>query len=188
VQDLREPAATGTGAPPPVQPPPPRRAPVDVSRAESPVVSPVAIKKPRSRSLRLFLIWLAAAAGIVLIIFVITKFLLNGDGRDVNAMLRDASEETNRQCPMLVDRETRLDSTRILPGRTFQYNYTLIRTEAKAVDKQEFIERMEPAILDNVRKNPKLAWQRDNQVTMEYVYFDRTGRFLFNIRVTPKDY
>jgi hypothetical protein len=141
--------------------------------------------KPR-RSLKKLYIIIGSALLLVLLLLAANKYF--GAEPGFNELLEQVSKDMNRSCPMMVDRETRLDSTVVLPGRVFQYNYTLIRTEASSTDKKAFIERMEPGIFRNVRENPKLALQRENKVTMEYVYYDRNGKYLFNIRVKPEDY
>jgi hypothetical protein len=141
--------------------------------------------KPR-RSLKKLYIIIGSALLLMLLLLAANKYF--GAEPGFNELLEQVSKDMNRSCPMMVDRETRLDSTVVLPGRVFQYNYTLIRTDASSTDKKVFIERMEPGIFRNVRENPKLALQRENKVTMEYVYYDRNGKYLFNIRVKPEDY
>jgi hypothetical protein len=107
---------------------------------------------------------------------------------DFNELLLEYSAQMNRQCPLYVDRETRLDSTVVLPGRVFQYNYTLVRTAGEQVDKRMMSDQLEAGIFANVRNNPAMSLQRDNEVTMEYVYYDKDGKYMFNIRVRPQDY
>jgi len=41
-------------------------------------------------------------------------------------VMMKAASELNKTCPIMVDKETRLDNAVSLPGQIFQYNYTLV--------------------------------------------------------------
>ena len=51
------------------------------------------------------------------------------------AMIKIAAE-LNKETPMMVDAETRLDNVIVLPGNVFQYNYTILTAEVENVDLQ----------------------------------------------------
>lgn len=38
--------------------------------------------------------------------------------------LRESANELNKNCPVMIDSETRLDNTIVIDAKTFQYNYT----------------------------------------------------------------
>ncbi|GBL36100.1 hypothetical protein EMGBS15_16950 [Filimonas sp.] len=44
----------------------------------------------------------------------------------VDAELVAAAKELNKSCPMMIDKETRLESAEALPNNEFKYNYTLL--------------------------------------------------------------
>jgi len=103
------------------------------------------------------------------------------------AML-EAADEINKSCPMMVDKETRLDNAAALPDNVFQYNYTLINANKSDIDIEDFTNYMEPIIVNNVKTNPDLKIYRENKVTMSYYYKDKNSLFLTKIVVTPDKY
>ena len=106
----------------------------------------------------------------------------------VEKILTKAANDMNKTCPTMVDRETRLDNTIVLPGKIFQYNYTFIHWTKDSLDFARLQNEMEPAILNGVKTNPDLKVYRDHNVTMAYNYADMKGVFLFKIMITPEKY
>lgn len=104
-----------------------------------------------------------------------------------NAMMEVASE-INAVCPLMVDKDTRLDNALALPDNTFQYNYTLIHMEISQIDIEDLTNYLEKTIVNNVRTNPDLQIFRDNQTTMAYYYRDKNGVFMTKIEVAPEEY
>lgn len=102
--------------------------------------------------------------------------------------LMNAASELNETCPIMVDQETRLDNAITLPGKIFQYNYTLINFEKDSIDINLFEDHMKPLILNNVKTNPDLKEFRENMVTMAYSYRDKNGIFILKISIDPKQY
>ncbi len=126
-----------------------------------------------------------------ILILAFTAFMLiqckSGTPVFDEALVKTASE-LNSNCPMMVDQETRLDNAVALPGKVFQYNYTLVNILKDSLDVPAFEEAMRPMILGNVKTNPDLQQFRDNGVTMAYYYKDRAGTFLSRITIAPDDY
>jgi len=102
-------------------------------------------------------------------------------------MMKTASM-INESCPIMVDSETRLDNAIALPSMVFQYNYTLVNMEKETVDTIMLKNYLEPNIINFVRTNPDMKFQRDNKVTINYYYKDKNGNYLFTISVTPEQY
>ena len=99
-----------------------------------------------------------------------------------------AASEINKTCPVMVDRDTRLDNAVALPGNILQYNYTLINLDKSEVNVDTVNKYVAPGIINNVRTNPELKVYRDNKVTMDYAYRDKNGVFVLKISVTPDMY
>ena len=118
--------------------------------------------------------------------FLVQQFLLKSPNLD-KVMMKTASE-INETCPIMIDRETRLDNTIVLPSNVFQYNYTLINLEKETVDIDLLKNSLEPNITNFVRTNPGMKIQRENKVTINYYYKDKDGNYLFTISVTPNQY
>ena len=98
------------------------------------------------------------------------------------------ANEMNKSCPMMVDAETRLDKI-TLPSKTvFQYNYTLINYEKTEIDTVKIKSNLEQNIIRLTKTNPQMQYQRENNVTMNYIYNDKNGDYLMSIIITPELY
>ena len=98
------------------------------------------------------------------------------------------ANEMNKSCPMMVDEETRLDKV-TLPSKTvFQYNYTLINYEKTEIDTVKIKSNLEQNIIQLIKTNPQMEYQRQNNVTMNYIYNDKNGDYLMSIIITPELY
>ncbi len=97
------------------------------------------------------------------------------------------ANEMNEICPMMVDNVTRLDNVINLPGNIFQYNYTLalVKDSINIVELKDYIE---PNIINGVKTQPQMKILRDNKVTVNYNYKDKSGEYLFTISVKPDQY
>jgi hypothetical protein len=102
--------------------------------------------------------------------------------------LEKAAALLNKKCPMLVDEETRLDNTLALPGKVFQYNFTLVNMVIDSINIPAFEENMKPLIISGIKTNPQLKAYRNKQVTLTYCYSDKNGKLIYNISVTPEMY
>ena len=45
-----------------------------------------------------------------------------------------------------------------------------------------------PNIIENVKNSPDLKFYRDNNITLDYKYYDKNGKFALEISVTPEIY
>ena len=98
------------------------------------------------------------------------------------------ANEMNKSCPMMVDEKTRLDKV-TLPSKTvFQYNYTLINYEKTEIDTVKIKSSLEQNIIRLTKTNPQMQYQRENNVTMNYIYNDKNGDYLMSIIITPELY
>ncbi len=104
-----------------------------------------------------------------------------------NVMMKVASE-VNKNCPVMVDAETRLDNAISLPKNIFQYNYTLLTLEKDKIDTTAIKAYLEPTITNTVKSNPDMKYMRDNKITINYYYKDKEGNYLFSISVPPAKY
>ena len=124
-------------------------------------------------------------AGIV-VSFLIKQLFFATPSND--KILIQVANKLNEQCPVMIDRETRLDNVIALPDNTFAYNYTLVNMVKDSIDLKVFEDYMHPMILNNVRTHPDLKFFRDNKVTMVYNYRDKNGVFITKISIPPKEY
>ena len=105
-----------------------------------------------------------------------------------NKAMTKIAAEINKESPMMVDADTRLDNVIVLPGNVFQYNYTIINADVEDVDVQVLKDYLEPIITNAVSTDPQMQYQRDYKTTMNYNYKDMNGRHMFLISVTPDKY
>ncbi len=95
--------------------------------------------------------------------------------------------ELNKSLPMMIDNETLLQNTITLPEKILQYNYILINVDKDTdLDTLEAKNRLEPPIINNYQTNPQMQYMRDNKVTLNYCYKDKSGNYLFMISVKPE--
>lgn len=122
----------------------------------------------------------------VLCFFAVQQLFFDAPG--YNKELMKIASELNESCPIMVDSETRLDNSVTLPGDIFQYNYTLVNMEKATTDTLGMRNYLEPAILNLVKTNPQMEYQREHNITVNYFYKDKNGEFLLLISVTPDKY
>jgi hypothetical protein len=103
------------------------------------------------------------------------------------ALMRFASEY-NKNCPIFVDKDTRLDNIITFPGKKIQYNYTLVNVNADYFNYSELKANLEPVIAANVRTSPEMKWLREKKTVFIYSYKDKNGVFMFKINITPDIY
>ena len=98
------------------------------------------------------------------------------------------ANELNKKAPIIVDKDTRFDNVNALLDKTVQYNYTLINYLKKDIDINQLKINLRLPILNYIKTNPDLKLFTDNKVTMEYVYKDKVGVFLFKLQFKYDDY
>jgi hypothetical protein len=99
-----------------------------------------------------------------------------------------AANEVNKECPVMVDAETRLDNALARRGNGFQYNYTLINYKAEDLDTNDLRASIEPGIINSYKTLPDLKVFRDSKTTMYYLYRDMEGKYLMQLVITPEMY
>lgn len=117
-------------------------------------------------------------------------FVLSSCQQAKQKVFEIASHEVNKQCPMIIDEMTRMDSTSYTGGdNTFTYYYTLTGAADDpniAEDTQKHLTETLPGI---IKKTEDLKLYREMDVTMSYIYLsDKTHDELFRVKITPDMY
>lgn len=86
----------------------------------------------------------------------------------------ETSRQINRQLPMMVDQETRLDTTVVL-NREFYYKYTLINYKGNDVDKSRLYEWAESALKASFCDNDNIKKVLRVGVKFNYIYYGKDG-------------
>jgi ribosomal protein L37E len=129
---------------------------------------------------------------LIIVVFVVIsanlvpKLFSKTDLIDKEAM--KTASEINKNCPIMIDAETRLDNTMAFPNNIFQYYYTLVKIGKDNADTLQLKNYIEPVLLNLVKTNPQMQYQRDHKWTLIYQYKDKTGLYLFSVNITPEMY
>jgi len=126
-------------------------------------------------------------AGVTIIALALMQYFFS-QSPSVDEMMVKAASEFNKTCPMMVDQITRMDNAVALPGRVFQYNFTMINMDVASIEIEELKKNLEPVIINTVKTNPELKLFRDKEITMVYYYRDSNGNYMFKISVGPNQY
>ncbi len=106
----------------------------------------------------------------------------------VDTAIMEAASEINKSCPIMVDKDTRLDNVLAMPNNSLQYNYTLVNFEDNTIEVDELTDYLRPLIVNNIKTNPDMKWYKDNKVTFLYNYKDMKGVFILKLKVIPDEY
>lgn len=98
------------------------------------------------------------------------------------------SEEINKTCPIVMDKETRLDKTSTVGGNIFQYHYTLTNLEKGRFDEADLKAYLNESILNSIRESEDLQYFKDRGTTLVYYYSDRYQQELFTLTFTKEEY
>lgn len=138
------------------------------------------------KTILIFFIVIATAIGSIFGKLIIKSFFENEIS--IHDQLMYAANEINTICPIMADRETRLDNAVALPNSIFQYNYTFVNLSKAFIDVKNVKSKMSFNLLNSIKTNPEMKFFRDNNVILVYSYNDKNGRFVFSFEFDPKDY
>ena len=101
----------------------------------------------------------------------------NNKPENFQQVLIATSQKINEMCPMVVDKDTRLDNTVVLSNKKIQYNYTIINNVAEDFDSEYLNNEFVPNLITQVKTNPGLKLFRENDVTFSYYYKIKQKRY-----------
>ncbi|MCP3943620.1 MAG: hypothetical protein GY710_19375 [Desulfobacteraceae bacterium] len=131
--------------------------------------------------------------GIVIVIFAafIGSYVANhflNKGSSFDSTLMEVSASVNKQCPIAIDKETRLDTTIAGPEKSFTYFYTLVNYQKEELDSKTLTENLKPNLINNIKTNKDMKPFKENKVKITYVYKDKVGNEVMRILIKPNDY
>ncbi len=114
---------------------------------------------------------------------VITTQLLSK--KDIGNELVKMSEEINKNCPVMVDEATRLDSVSVVDSKSVQYNYSVmtINKDSLTVDLEEvkaFLKNNSQSNLDTIKQ---MELYREKKIPLNYHYNDKNGKYLLDFTI-----
>ncbi|MCL2649445.1 MAG: hypothetical protein FWD60_00280 [Candidatus Azobacteroides sp.] len=120
------------------------------------------------------------------LIISISYFSSCSKGAIVDKLVEKMATEVNKQCPMAVDSETRLDSVTHPAQHTLAYFYTLLNIEKDSLTFDQKV--LDENLTQAVKANKQLEALRKLNVSFRYVYFDKNSDPAFKIEITPEMY
>lgn len=101
--------------------------------------------------------------------------------------LRQASDRVNRQLPMMIDRDTRADSTITGPGKKWTYLYTLVSLDSAEVTEQQLKETLASNLKNGVCTAKETRFFSDNGVTIVYKFRGKDGGMIGDVTIVPSE-
>jgi hypothetical protein len=108
------------------------------------------------------------------------------EGNAWEAELKSAANELNQSLPMMVDSETRLDSTLAFKN-SFLYKYTMINYTVEDINIEQFSSAMRPQIVNSVCTTEDMKVFVQNHTEVKYLYHDKDGKFISQILVKTEE-
>lgn len=129
----------------------------------------------------------------IIFILSITLFSLsfiqcNPKEKALNKKLEEMAVNLNESAPVMLDQYTRFEEASVVQGNIFRYRYTVLNIS----NPDSLVEKGLQSLKENIGKefssNADLRIFKENNVTMEYVYNDETGRTIRSLQIGPEDY
>ena len=123
---------------------------------------------------------------------IVSVSILSSCGPVIDKLIDKIVVEANKQCPISLDSETRLDSITHPEKGILKYSHTLINLtgEELEVDKDKIIPALKNIAIDNLKNTTisELKAILKLNAIFRYTYYDKNGELLFSFDVTPEEY
>jgi hypothetical protein len=100
--------------------------------------------------------------------------------------LINASKVINRGLPIMIDAQTRADTT-LAVGMQFIYKYTLLNIASENFDTKKFRDALEPALLKANRADEAAVPLFKQGVDYVYIYFDKNGVLITSVTINKRN-
>jgi len=100
--------------------------------------------------------------------------------------LSEVASSLNKQLPMMIDKETRLDSV-YGTKKNLVFKYTLVNISYGDYTKKQIKDALYDNIKNSVCTNPKTVIFPKNGININYDYYSKRGKFMAEITISPKD-
>jgi hypothetical protein len=105
---------------------------------------------------------------------------------NIDKVLSQAASQVNANLPMMVDKETRLDTTMGGPGKRFTYFYTFPAYASTELDASEVHSLLSSTVPKNVCGSTDMKPMFKLGVTAIYVYRGNDGAEVTRLSITPQ--
>ena len=106
---------------------------------------------------------------------------------NISQLLVETADMMNQSLPMMVDGDTRWDSSVAEPGKILSYRYTLVNYSANQIDGGQFAQNIYPTLTEVICNNPATKIFPDNGVLLNFNYYDHNSNLIARVKVTPSD-
>lgn len=143
--------------------------------------------KPEKENKKKILISVVVTVIAFFIAFFSVQYFMSSNSK-IDKQFTEIASEINKNCPILVDRDTQLNNVITLPNKTIQYNYTLINYTRADINIEEAKKFVFDNSLNTIINSPEMEYLRSKDAIFYYSYKDKNGEFLFKVKVKPEDY
>lgn len=100
-------------------------------------------------------------------------------------VMQEVAKDHNNELPMMLDSETRWDSTEGVENGLI-YKYTLVNYSLADLESVNLSELLRKEIVDGVCSSPEMEIYVKNGATLKYLYYDMNGLFIDGIIINTK--
>lgn len=102
--------------------------------------------------------------------------------KEMEDVLIENSKKINKGLPIMVDAETRLDTT-IAIGMQMHYKNTMVNLQSDQIDKESFSKNMKDTLTKNYKSDKNIMLMMRAGLVCFYNYFDKNGALIAQIRI-----
>lgn len=129
-----------------------------------------------------------AFSKIAVLFLMFTVFSSCEDSVIQEGSIEEEVAMVNKNCPKMLDEETRLEKVVFTKPSLIIYNYTLVNLSKQNVDTSQFRTALWPGILSTIRVDKDLAGLREHQMNFEYRYYDKSKELIYTFKISPGNY
>lgn len=111
----------------------------------------------------------------------------NGLGRNLDQTLENVTAHLNRDVPITLDADTRLDRVTAEPGHKLSYHYTLTSIQSNHIKRSEFQKLIRGPVQARLCESTEMRGFLKHGVTISYNYRGLDGRPLGALRFKASD-
>lgn len=106
--------------------------------------------------------------------------------KDLESKLTNFVTDLNKRTPIQIDTYSKLDSASLIEGKAnLIFYYTLMEKDEFEVNYDSLNKYIRSIIIKDI-KSPELKIFRENEITIDYEYYDKNGDFITELLVTSK--
>ena len=100
----------------------------------------------------------------------------------IHSTLIKISRQINSQLPVMIDNETRLDTT-IVIGKNLFYKHTLINVKKEELDGNKLSDELRRNLKNSICSNENIMKMLSLGIIYNYLYFDKAGVLITSVNI-----